>query len=444
MSIPLSHETELITKIAEQIGVDTIAAPHIHYNRKNDILEAILKNLEEGSQKLINITYNELLGLVTTGTLQELAFYRITDYVATTTQAESRSAGHQFDIIVQALSTTTLNHKASAIQHEGDTYFETQNLAAWQIWYDINNDTSRYFWADPINGKGVIYRMIDEHNNDLSYDFKGIQFKRYKITNTNSIVDISFLIHNNSYYETTKVSNSNYTFDGEDYRWYYTFNKSENTATDSSLMRGGVPTVCNIILPNISGAIPYSIRRLNNNVFFANANNNIIGGNSNGNTLINSRHNHIYGEFRSNIIKSMNYNAIANNAINNISPDFQRNNIGSEFKNNVLGIFNDNNVRSRVFNNNLAAVYNSNISSIFQYMSSTIKFSCFNSLNAPDNNNSYYGPIPFSIAANDFPSIYVTLFYSNSVLYATWKDGIKDIYKRYNDITKLWETLTSE
>ena len=29
-----------------------------------------------------------------------------------------------------------------------------------------------------LNFKGVIYRMIDEHNNDCHYDFKNIQFNR--------------------------------------------------------------------------------------------------------------------------------------------------------------------------------------------------------------------------------------------------------------------------
>lgn len=44
--------------------------------------------------------------------------------------------------------------------------------------YCFNNDTSRFAWADNVNGKGVIYRMIDEFNNDVPYDFKNIQFKR--------------------------------------------------------------------------------------------------------------------------------------------------------------------------------------------------------------------------------------------------------------------------
>jgi hypothetical protein len=44
--------------------------------------------------------------------------------------------------------------------------------------YCLDNDTDRFAWADEVNGKGVIYRMIDEFNNDCPYDFKNIQFLR--------------------------------------------------------------------------------------------------------------------------------------------------------------------------------------------------------------------------------------------------------------------------
>ncbi len=105
--------------------------------------------------------------------------YRITDYVATTNgDMESQSANHPFDIIVVADSATTLNEHARAVVHEGDTYFASCNLAAWDLWYCIDNDTSRFAWATA-NGKGVIYRLVDESQNDCPYDFKGIQFKAY-------------------------------------------------------------------------------------------------------------------------------------------------------------------------------------------------------------------------------------------------------------------------
>ena len=124
-----------------------------------------------------NITYTELVNLKNTAQLTPGIFYRITDYITTTTQENTRSAGHPFDIIVLALSGNELSEQAWAIQHEGDTYFANNDLSAWKIWYCIDNDTNRFAWADSTNGKGVIYRMIDEFNNDVPYDFKNIQFK---------------------------------------------------------------------------------------------------------------------------------------------------------------------------------------------------------------------------------------------------------------------------
>ena len=207
---------------------------------------------------LVKVTWQELkdkrdLGLLTPG-----AQYRITDYECTTTQANTQSAGHQFDIIVVADDVNKLNENARACLHEGDTYFANSKLEAWKLKYCLDNDVNRFAWAQkeyleaygdtyvyvdkrtvslthsgntevyfwvhsdsphmavgtlikPIEvgvteihslysddegvtwyeddaieianfyqagGKGVIYRMIDEFNNDVPYDFKNIQFKR--------------------------------------------------------------------------------------------------------------------------------------------------------------------------------------------------------------------------------------------------------------------------
>ena len=85
----------------------------------------------------------------------------------------------------------TLNEHARAIMHDGNLpddiidgnvrtkYFAKSNLAAWDIWYCIDNDTNRFAWAVADGGKGVIYRLVDEFQNDVPYDFKGIQFKAY-------------------------------------------------------------------------------------------------------------------------------------------------------------------------------------------------------------------------------------------------------------------------
>ena len=129
---------------------------------------------------MLSITWSALRSLRNGGGLIPGMQYRITDFVTTTAQADTRSAGHAFDVIVTADDTYTLNENARACMHEGDSYFSDSNLKAWKLKYCLNNDISRFAWADTSNGKGVIYRLVDEFNNDFPYDFKNIQFKRYK------------------------------------------------------------------------------------------------------------------------------------------------------------------------------------------------------------------------------------------------------------------------
>ena len=267
------------------------------------------------------ITYAELKALRDSNSLVEGMFYRITDYVCTTTQEDTRAVDNKFDIIVQALSTNTLSENASADYHydEGESeggggvstesptfipevladeegslvdgavikYFDiyedtvspengtidykqedkfyaydylsnnvgdvvpvlykstedlyleegadyedvfyyagkyemdgvtydrwrkieqdtgydwsgdigriyaltnvivdgdysegvilppifNANIPAWELKYSLDNDTTKYAWADEINGKGVIYWLKDEYGNECPYDFKNI------------------------------------------------------------------------------------------------------------------------------------------------------------------------------------------------------------------------------------------------------------------------------
>ena len=132
------------------------------------------------AQTMVETTYAELKSMRDNGTLTPGMWYRITDYVCTTMQENTKSAGNKFDVIVLATSANTLSEQARAINHtplEGETdYFANSNLSAWQLWYCLDNDTTRFTWAGATNGKGVIYRMIDEWNNDIPYDFKNIKF----------------------------------------------------------------------------------------------------------------------------------------------------------------------------------------------------------------------------------------------------------------------------
>ena len=175
------------------------------------------------------ITYEDLKAKRDAGELTPGLSYRITDYVATTIQANTRSANHPFDIIVRAISENEFAEEAKAIIHEGDTYFSSNgaNLSAWKVWYAIDNDATRFTWADSENGRGVVYRLVDEWGNDLPYDFKGIQFKRFKITATNSI-----LSNINNLYVGLPGGGNGYTSDANEYKWYYTFSLLGNTFND--------------------------------------------------------------------------------------------------------------------------------------------------------------------------------------------------------------------
>lgn len=191
------------------------------------------KLADNALEDITSITWDELKTLRDSSKLIPGHQYRITDYQCTTTQEDTRSTGHQFDIIVTADSTNKLNEKARACLHDGDTYFKNSNLAAWQLWYSLDNDANRFAWADDDLGKGVIYRMIDEWNNDCPYDFKNIQFKRYKITSSNS----SSLV--GSYLATKAISDIGLEIDNNDSKMFYTFSYL-GELDEQSAYKGGV------------------------------------------------------------------------------------------------------------------------------------------------------------------------------------------------------------
>ena len=109
--------------------------------------------------ELTHITYENLLALRNDGKLRQGGFYRITDYATMTTQANTRSAEHPFDIVVQALDKNTLSEDAHAIQRDGDEYFANSNLAAWKLRYLLDNDSAIYSWM-PADIKEVEQKWV--------------------------------------------------------------------------------------------------------------------------------------------------------------------------------------------------------------------------------------------------------------------------------------------
>lgn len=148
----------------------------------------------DGLQYLVNkikihaiaerITYNDLVIKRNNGELQFGKYYMITDYVTVVNNTgQYISIGEGFAIIVLATSESTLSEEAFAYDNSDEEgYFRVNNanLNAWKLWYCLDNDTNRFDWASG-NGKGVIYRMIDEHGNDCPYDFKNIKFRRFEL-----------------------------------------------------------------------------------------------------------------------------------------------------------------------------------------------------------------------------------------------------------------------
>ena len=147
-------------------------------NEQGEDIEQIRKEVADiDVEQMVQVTYGELREIKTLGALKKGAYYRITDFVTATTQSNTRSAGHPFDIIVMALDAHTLSEEAMAIQHEGDTYFANNDLAAWQVWYDFDNNTSRCLWAkkwvDEAPQKwSCQWGIIEEKlNNDVSTNY---------------------------------------------------------------------------------------------------------------------------------------------------------------------------------------------------------------------------------------------------------------------------------
>ena len=214
------EELDTLGEIAEQLNnngnataaINNVITKHVADAEKQraELAKLIQANTESiknnqtaiNTNKLTKITWADLKAKRDARELIPGVQYRITDYNCTATQNDTQSAGHQFDIIVTADSNNKLNEVARAIRHDGDenlpdatstttdgvtiktAYFANSKLEAWKIWYRLDNDTTHFGWADVTNGKGVIYRMIDEWNNDCPYDFKNIKFRRYKITKT--------------------------------------------------------------------------------------------------------------------------------------------------------------------------------------------------------------------------------------------------------------------
>ena len=378
-----------------------------------------------------NISYSDLKDLRDNNNLTPGQKYRITDYVTTTSQPNTQSAGHQFDIIVEALSENALSEDAKAIQNENDGYFDEVNLEAWELKYCLDNDTSRFAWADD-NGKGVIYYMKDEFNNECPYDFKNIQFVRYKLNpptvgGYNNEWQNQLSKNVNKMFENNQLSYIWHGFDSSVHFWdtfrdvfstttgetkaFYTFSIVINDEiTDKSLTN-----VCysNVIKESyIKGVL-----KLNSNVFFSeninfNCHSNSFGDNCDSNSFGDNCYSNSFGDYcHSNSFGNECYsntfgnecdsNTFGNGCYSNIFGNyFQSNSFGESCSSNSFGdSCNNNTFGNSCYSNSLGDKYQSNTfgnecySNIFgeNCTRNTFGNRCYSNIFGFDSYNNHFG-----------------------------------------------------
>ena len=215
-----------------------------------------IKNLI-GKYHAFDTTWSKLKTLRDDKQLIAGKWYCITDYTCVTnsTKTTIKSGGHSFSILVLATSENTLSETAFATkppkerettitinghtmafygENPNYTYFQYCNLDAWELKYCLDNDQTRFPWcgSDDDGGKGVIWYMKDEYNNEAYYDFKNIMEIRYEITaSTNNEFNFNFKNF------TSETSRDGWTIDTTNLFYFYTFSYCiETTLTQDSIL----------------------------------------------------------------------------------------------------------------------------------------------------------------------------------------------------------------
>lgn len=131
---------------------------------------------EAGIVEVIHTTYSELVALKNSSSLKPNTEYAIMDYCFTSNQNGQIPMTNKggFAVVVRTNENGELKHKARAMYGTltEENSFDQRGIERWELMYDIENDTSKYAWADAATGKGVVYYLRDEWNNEAYFDFK--------------------------------------------------------------------------------------------------------------------------------------------------------------------------------------------------------------------------------------------------------------------------------
>lgn len=321
---------ELLDKVPEN-------AAGIEENRV--AIEELSAEVDALKEREIRVTYWELVSKLQSAKLVSGKVYRITDYetVVPSSITNAQSAGHVFDVLVTAIAENALSEDARAIHHDNDDYFYESAVKSWQLKYSLWNDTTRFSWADEVNGKGVIYWMKDEFGNEAPYDFKNVQVKRWRVTDSAEWRGIE------GYMGVLDDLPEGLTIEDEsDWQWCYTFDKN---GADASLTGGLVHD--NVIGSNLD---EHGKSFLSGNVLYGSSHDNTFGSGCTWNTFGSATRNTFGSGCSANVIMSM-----------------ESNSVGNSFWNNGGNTMTNCRVGENVYENRFAALWNVNVGNNVNY-----------------------------------------------------------------------------
>jgi len=172
-----------------------------------------------GAADYEDVTYQAFYSLITTNTLVEATYYRITDFATvhyftdgTTTIDTAINTGTVEPLILLATSDSTIDGRAYSPLFPNDVL---------EYDWDENNWLDDYSFADTgviVTGwKGVItYRWDTKADNETGYDFRNVKFRRWAIDSPMHWAD-------DLYYSWNSEECNGLGVDGEDYEDVYTF-----------------------------------------------------------------------------------------------------------------------------------------------------------------------------------------------------------------------------
>ena len=184
---------------------------------------------------MIEVTYDELKELRDNSKLIPGYKYRIIDYYCGTTQEGTCSAGHIFDIIVEAIAANELNENARAIKHDGDTYFANSNLNAWELKYSLDNNGDRFLWAQtvPMSAVTITFNNTEVSSTSLNLGMTATLTATVAPSNASN----KTVIWTSSDSTIASVSNG------------YVIAKSPGTATITA-QAGDITATCTVVVPS--------------------------------------------------------------------------------------------------------------------------------------------------------------------------------------------------